>query len=67
MIFQFFQRYGQAMAPVRVFMNRPREIDLISYSQDVLYRNASGEARGGGGLGQMIRTYSLKRERWGEK
>jgi hypothetical protein len=29
--------------------------------------NASGEARGGGGLGQMIRTYSLKRERWGEK
>src|SRR5215813_11998695 len=26
-----------------------------------------GEARRGGGLGQMIRTHSLKRERWGEK
>jgi hypothetical protein len=31
------------------------------------FRSPGGEARSGGGLGQMIRTHSLKRQRWGEK
>jgi hypothetical protein len=36
-------------------------------AQDEKPGSPGGEARRGGGLGQMIRTYSLKRERWGEK
>jgi hypothetical protein len=40
---------------------------LAALGQDEEPGGSSGEARRGGGLGQMTRTHSLPCERWGEK
>jgi ATP-dependent DNA ligase len=64
-----------------VFAHAKRGLEgIVSKRKDSPYRSGRSrhwvkmkpgmcgrEARSGGGLGQMIRTYSLKRERWGEK
>src|SRR5262249_35382446 len=39
LILQIFQRYGKAATPIRMLIGRPRQVDLVLYSEDVFHRD----------------------------